>query len=62
MLEVDDFQYLEPRQEAVAAAAPTNVKQLQPPRAESPMHESSYDDNMEPAMPMGKDAADDIPF
>jgi single-strand DNA-binding protein len=59
-LVVDDFQFLEPRQDGgggsyqrQAAAAPS--------ASSAPPQDAGYDE-MEPAMPHGKDPADDIPF
>ncbi len=61
VLEVEDFQMLEPRQDGGSGG--TYQRQAAPAAApSSPMQESSYDDSMEPALPMGKDASDDIPF
>jgi single-strand DNA-binding protein len=59
VLYVDDFQFLEPRQDGGGGGG----YQRQPAAApvSAPVSEPSYDD-MEPPSSMGKDPADDIPF
>jgi len=63
VLEVEEFQMLEPRQDGGGGTG-TYQRQAAPAAASSPssMPESNYDEGMEPALPMGKDASDDIPF
>jgi len=62
VLYVDDFQFLEPRQDGGGGGGGSYQRQAAaPPAAQSHASESHYDD-MEPPPPAGKDPADDIPF
>ena len=61
-LVVDDFQFLEPRQDSGGGGGGNYQRQAAaPPAQSSPPHDVGYDE-MEPAIPQGKDPADDIPF
>jgi len=59
-LYVDDFQFLEPRQDGGGGSYQRQPAAV-PVQAVGPAPESNYDE-MEPPSPQGKDPADDIPF
>jgi single-strand DNA-binding protein len=58
-LYVDDFQFLEGRQDGEGGGG--YQRQSAPVATSAPPVDSGYED-MEPAIPMSKDASDDIPF
>jgi single-strand DNA-binding protein len=59
VLNVDDFQFLEPRQDG-GGGSPQRQAAAAPPSANSPPQEQGYDE-MEPSV-SGQTPADDIPF
>jgi single-strand DNA-binding protein len=61
VLYVDEFQFLEPRQDGGTGGSYQRQPAAVPAQAGGPPSDSHYDE-MEPPLPSGKDPVDDIPF